>query len=574
MILSGFRLQWQRFAAALAAVLMATVCAFMVPLVVQHVLDNLQLDRLWQMAALILGLTGANGFFSFLAGRWSALGAERWARQQRDTLYSHIQNASMAWHSTVSTGDLMQRCTSDVDTVRKFFSVQLVELGRAVVMMALAVPLMLRLHVPLTLVAVLLIPVAFFYTWRFFLKVQVTFLASDEAEGELSAVLQEHLSGLTVIRSLAQEPMEVERFGRVNDEYRTVTMNLLRALARYWGLSTGIVMVQTGLVLLAGIYLQVSVGTLTAFLMLEQLLLWPVRQMGMILADLGKARLAQGRINEILAVPVEDDDPVLTGAGTLRPAIRGRVEFRGVSFSYGDLPVLQDLSFTAEAGTTVGVLGATGSGKTTMMLLLARLYDPTEGSIHIDGENLATIERRWMRTHLGFVLQEPYLYARTIRENISFAASSAAEAEVIAAARAAAVHDVIRNFEDGYETEVGERGVTLSGGQKQRLAIARALLGKTPILVFDDSLSAVDNRTDARIREALLKRKATTFLITHRTSSLARVDTVLVLENGCLVESGSPGDLLRSRGAFARTWQLQQGDHHENYRHENDRHEA
>ena len=560
MILSSFRLQWHRFSAALAAILMATVCAFMVPLVVQRVLDNLQRERLWLMATLILGLTGANGFFSFLAGRWSAVGAERWAREQRNTLYSHIQNASMAWHSTVSTGDLMQRCTSDVDTVRKFFSVQLVELGRAVVMMLLAVPLMLRLHAPLTVVAVLLLPVAFFYTWRFFLKVQVTFLASDEAEGELSAVLQEHLSGLTVIRSLAQEPIEVERFGKVNDEYRRVTMHLLRALARYWGLSTGIVMFQTGLVLLAGIHLQVTVGTLTAFLMLEQLLLWPVRQMGMILADLGKARVAQGRINEVLAVPLEDDDPVLTGPGTQRPVIRGGIAFHDVSFNYGDLPVLRKLSFQVEPGTTVGVLGATGSGKTTMMLLLARLYDPSEGSILIDGEDLTTIERRWMRTHLGFVLQEPYLYARTIRENISFASSSAAEAEVIAAARAAAVHDVIRNFEDGYDTEVGERGVTLSGGQKQRLAIARALLGNAPILVFDDSLSAVDNRTDARIREALLKRRATTFLITHRTSSLARVDTVLVLENGQLVESGPPQELLLRDGPFARTWQLQQGD--------------
>lgn len=511
------------------------------------------------MAAVIVALTGGNGVFSFFAGRWSAEGAERNAREERDRLYATIQGASMAWHSGVSTGDLVQRCTSDIDTVRRFFAVQLVELARAAAMVVLAVPLMIRLHGPLTVVAVALIPLAFLYTWRFFLRVQETFLASDEAEGELSTVLQEHLSGLPVVRSLAQEPLEVDRFAAVNDTYRQVTMHLLRALARYWGFSTALVMIQTGLVLVGGVYLGVTAGTLTAFLMLEQLLLWPVRQMGMVLADLGKARVAQQRINEVLAVPAEDNDPALAGSGTRKPAVAGAVEFRNVSFSYGDVPVVRDLSFSVKPGTTVGVLGATGSGKTTMMLLLARLYDPQEGQILVDGVDITTIDRRWMRRHVGFVLQEPYLYARTIRENISFARSSAGEAEIIAAARAAAVHDVIKEFDGGYDTAVGERGVTLSGGQKQRLAIARALLQGAPILVFDDSLSAVDNRTDARIREALLKRGATTFLVTHRTTSLARVDTVLVMEGGRIVEAGPPQELLRRGGAFARTWQAQQG---------------
>lgn len=582
--------EWPRFAGALGATLLATAFAFSVPLVVQVVLDSALLGQplppfrivqatvrllggigriredLWIAAVLIIALTGVNGFFSFLAGRLSATGAERSIRRTRNRMYAHIQRISVAWHGSASTGDLLQRCTSDVDTFRKFYAIQLMEMGRAATMMILAVPLMIRLHSGLTLVAVLCFPLAILYTWRFFLRVQVTFQASDEAEADLSTVLQEHLNGIRVIRSLAREPEEVEQFNRYNERYREVTTHLLLALARYWGVSTLIVVIQTGAVLVAGIVpglfaTPVTVGTLVAFLMLEQMLLWPIRQMGMVLADLGKARVARERIEEIFRVPPEDEDPELAGPGHLKPRIRGRVEFRNVSFGYTGVPVLRDVSFVAESGMTVGVLGATGSGKTTMMMLLARLFDPREGTILIDGTDITEIDRRWMRSNLGYVLQEPFLFARTIGENISLARSTAEEAEVIAAARAAAVHDVISGFRGGYDTAVGERGVTLSGGQKQRVAIARALIMETPILIFDDSLSAVDNRTDARIREALLTRDATTFLVSHRTTSLVRTDLLLVMERGGIVERGTPRELLRSGGVFARTWDLQQGDY-------------
>lgn len=527
--------------------------------------------NLWIAAVAIILLTGGTGFFSFLAGRWSATGAERAARRVRDRLYGHIQAVSMAWHGSASTGDLMQRCTSDVDTVRKFYAIQLMEIARAGAMVLLAIPLMIQLHAGLTVVAVVFFPAAIAYTWRFFLKVQRLFLASDEAEGELSTVLQEHLNGLRVVRSLAQEPEEMARFNRVNDHYKHVTMHLLRELARYWGVSTAIVTTQTGLVVAVGVaagvgvvgvpLARVTVGTLVAFLMLEQMLLWPIRQMGMVMADLGKARVAQERIEEILRVPREDDDPLLAGPGGTRPAITGRIEFREVSFAYAGAPVLRNVSFCVPAGSTVGILGATGSGKTTMMMLLARLFDPQEGQILVDGHDITTIDRRWMRRHLGYVLQEPFLFARTIRENISLARGSVKEAEIIAAARAAAVHDVITEFRGGYDTEVGERGVTLSGGQKQRVAIARALLMESPILVFDDSLSAVDTRTDADIREALLARDATTFLVSHRTTSLIRVDHLLVVHDGTILEQGSPAELLERDGPFARTWELQRGDY-------------
>ena len=586
--------QWPRFAGAVIATVVASILGFAVPLLVQAVLDWVLMGagappfrwvvfvieavggpatvgrNLWIPAALIFAVTAGNGLASYFAGRLSAEGAEIAARHIRDDLYRHIHAVSAAWHQAGSSGDLLQRCTSDVNTVRKFFAIQLMELGRAAAMVAVAVPVMVRLHPRLTLVAVTLLPAAFWYTLRFFRKVQVAFTASDEAEGELSAVLQEHLNGLRVVRAFAREPEQLEQFSRYNEKHRRVTMHLLYLLARYWSFSAVLVVTQLGAVLVVGTIFavngQLTVGGLVVFLMLERMLLWPVRQMGMILADLGKARVAMGRIAEVLNAPVEDEDPRLKGPGTLKPEITGAVTFEDVRFSYpvgeaAERPAaLNGVSFSVPAGTAVGILGATGSGKSTMMMLLARLYDPDGGRILVDGVDIGQIDRRWLRRHVALVLQEPFLFARTIRDNISFARGTAHEADIVAATRSAAVHNVIESFSKGYDTAVGERGVTLSGGQKQRVAIARALITGSPILVFDDSLSAVDTRTDARIRSSLLKRGVTTFLISHRATTLARTAYLIVMEDGRIVEQGPPQELLERGGVFAHTWQLQQGE--------------
>lgn len=582
--------QLPRFVGAVAATAIASVFAFSVPLAVQSLVDSVfgtqplppfaWLRAVYRLAGgpevvrqhllvaglALVALTIGDGAFSFTAGRLAAVGAERGARALRDRLYGHLQGVSIAFHTRSSSGDLVQRCTSDVDTVRKFFAVQLAEVGRAGAMVVLAVPVMVRLNAGLAAVALATFPLLLVYTLRFFLAIERAFEKSDEAEGEISDALQEHLSGVRVVRAFAREAHEYGRFSRRNNHHRRVTMRMLMLLARYWGATTFTVVVQLGAVLAVGTVMAVrgnlTVGALLVFLMLEQMLLWPIRQLGMVLADFGKARVAAGRISEILAAPLEDQDPALRGPGTVRPPITGRVEFRDVGFTYpeGSAATIRDVTFTIEAGETVGVLGPTGSGKTTLMLLLARLYDPTAGRILIDGVDITTIERGWMRRHLGFVMQEPFLYARSLRDNISFARSSAADIEIFAAARSAAIHDVIESFNRGYETPVGEKGVTLSGGQKQRIAIARALLTRSPILVFDDSLSAVDTRTDARIRDALLHRRSTTILVSHRTTTLARCDRVLVIADGRLVEQGTPRELLRDGGAFARNWALQQGE--------------
>lgn len=579
------RAQSHRFVGAAVIMAMATLFAFAVPILVQVFLDSIFGDEAlpafrWVIALVeVFGGVGAiranplpfalmmpaaaaiNGVGVYLAARWMALGAEHAAATTRNALYDHLHRVSVAYHATANSGDLIQRCTSDVDTVRRFFAVQIIEVGRAIAMVGIAIPIMLRLSPRLTLAAVGILPWAFWYTYRFFRRMETAFLAGDEAEGRLSARIQEHLAGLRVVRAFGRVPHEVSRFGEVNGEYTKLSVRMIDLLARYWTISSGLVMLQVGVVVVVGSALAIAgdltVGALLVFITAELMLLWPVREMGMILADMSKARVAAGRINEVLLEPEENADPALRGPGHLCPPVRGGIEFRNVSFSYGEIDTLNGVSFSVDPGESVGVLGPTGSGKSTMMALLARFYDPIEGTILVDGTDITEIERRWMRGNLGFVLQEPFLYAKTLQENIALARSHTPEGDVHSVARQAAIHDVILGFREGYRTPVGERGVTLSGGQKQRVAIARALLTEAPILVFDDSLSAVDNQTDAEIRKALLQHRATVFLISHRINTLSRCDKVIVLGNGRIVEKGSPRELLELDGEYARVRRLQ-----------------
>jgi ATP-binding cassette subfamily B protein len=519
-----------------------------------------------RLAAAMAAAAIVNGAFSYVAARWMAIGAEQAAQSTRIALYDHLHRVSVAYHRDATSGDLIQRCTSDVDTLRRFFAVQIIEVGRAIAMVAIAVPIMVRLDPPLALVSVAILPWAFWYTYRFFLNMESAFLASDESEGRLSARIQEYLVGIRVVRAFGRVPHEVARFSDANGEYTRLSVRMIDLLARYWCVSSFLVMVQLAAVVIYGtvraIAGEVTVGALLVFITAELMLLWPVREMGMILADMGKARVAAGRINEILTQPTEDEDPVLRGPGMKRPQITGEIEFRDVGFSYGEVATLDGVSFRVAPGESIGVLGPTGAGKSTLMLLLARLYDPTAGTILVDGVDILEIERRWMRRHLGFVLQEPFLYAKTLRDNIALSKSHAPDSHVHGVARQAAIHDVIVDFRQGYDTPVGERGVTLSGGQKQRVAIARALLTGAPILVFDDSLSAVDTTTDAQIRSALLATRSTTFLISHRIVTLMRCDRVLVLDHGRIIEQGTPTELCARGGEFARVAQLQSGGSH------------
>lgn len=516
-------------------------------------------QRLWIVGLLLIVLTLGRGLFLFLRGKWSAEAAEMIAKNMREKLYGHLQHLYYNYYVTANTGDIIQRCTSDLDTIRRFLAIQFVEIGRSVFMLSLVAYVMFSLHVKMSLVAMAVIPIIFAFGLIFFLKVKKAFRFSDEAEGRLSTVLQENLTGVRVVKAFARQSHEMEKFEQKNREYRDLTYRLIKLLAGYWSLSDFLCLLQIAVVLFLGVYWTVqgslTLGTLFVFITYEGFLLWPVRQMGRILSDMGQSFVAVERIEEILQQPSEQPDP-----SQFRPEIKGNISFRNVNFQYeDDTEVLKDITFTIKAGQTIAILGATGSGKSSLVHLLARLYDYQRGSITIDGNEVRSINKKWLRKHIGLVLQEPFLFAKTISDNISLARRESEEREIYAAASDAAIHNVILDFDQGYDTLVGERGVSLSGGQKQRVAIARTLIRECPILIFDDSLSAVDTETDAAIRRALAQRgnQATTIIISHRAATLAHADLILVLEEGRLVEQGTHQELLHKSGIYSRVWAIQ-----------------
>lgn len=515
--------------------------------------------NLWICGGVLIALAALNGIFTFLKGKWTAIAAETTAKNIRNSLYDHLQHVSYDYHVKAETGDLIQRCTSDVDTIRAFLAVQFVEIGRALFMVALALIIMLSLDVRMTLISMIAVPIIFVFAIIFFMKVKKAFKESDEAEGRLSTVLQENLTGVRVVRAFARQDYEMDKFDVKNAEYRDLTYKLLKLLASYWSSSDMLCMLQIGTVLMAGSYWastgRISLGTLIVFTTYESMLLWPVRQMGRLLTDLGKTTVSLRRIEEILEQPMEQP-----AEKEGKPEIQGAIEFNKVTFGYDESkPILKEVSFKVEKGQTVAILGPTGSGKTTLMHLLPRLYELQKGSITIDGVDIRSIEKKWLRKNIGIVLQEPFLYSKSIMENIGLAKDHVLEQEVYEAAQTASVHGVIQEFEKGYETLVGERGVTLSGGQKQRVAIARTLILNSPVLIFDDSLSAVDTETDTAIRKALKEREhaATTFIISHRITTLSEADFIVVLDEGRVVQIGTHQELISQPGLYQRIWSIQ-----------------
>ncbi|MBE5784763.1 MAG: ABC transporter ATP-binding protein [Clostridiales bacterium] len=516
-------------------------------------------QNLWIPALALVSFTAMNGTATFFRRRHVAVASEGMAETLRNLLFEHLQKVPYDYHKHVSTGDLIQRCTSDVETIRRFIANQLLEIVRTVSMVTIAAVIMFSVNLKMTLISMVLLPFLFVASFVYFRKVRDQFTLSDQAEGKLSATLQENLAGVRVVRAFGQQRDEVDKFTACNADFRDKTYRLSQMMGIYWGASDGVGYTQIALTLFFGIVYVVkgefTLGNLLMFTSYVGMLTWPVRQLGRILSDLGKATVSLGRIDEILSVPAENEP-----GKALRPEICGEVEFRDVCFGYDTYDdVLKKISFRAKPGETVAILGSTGSGKTSLVQLLQRLYTTTAGSIFVDGVNINDIEGAHLRSNIGIVLQEPFLYSRTIMENIRIVRPEAAEEDVYAAARIASVHDVIEGFEKGYETVVGERGVTLSGGQKQRVAIARMLMQSAPILIFDDSMSAVDTETDAAIRAALRTRRehTTTFIISHRITTLMEADDILVLEHGELVQQGTHEELLRQDGLYRRIAEIQ-----------------
>ncbi|HSK68248.1 MAG TPA: ABC transporter ATP-binding protein [Candidatus Limnocylindria bacterium] len=518
-------------------------------------------QNLWAPGLAIALIALLVGVSSYLKARWIAVGSENAARTLKDRLYAHLQELPFSYHSASSTGDLVQRSTSDVDTVRRFLAMQLLGIVDALLMLGFALALLLPISTRITLISLAVMPVMLVFSWKFFSLIIKAFRKADEAEARMTTVLQENLTGVRVVRAFGQAQREIEKFDETNRENRTLLTKLNWLHSFYWSGGDLMGQAQTLMTLMfclaevrAG---RMSVGDLVVFTSYIGMLIWPVRNMGRVLSQAGRAMVSLERIDEVLRQKPEEDR---ADAGT--PDLRGDVVFDDVSFHYdGGEDVLRGLSFTVKAGQTAAILGSTGSGKSTIALLLQRLYEPQSGTITISGHDIRQVKRKHLRSRVGLVLQEPFLYSRTLRENLRMGAHAASDEALTRAARDAQAEEFILQSQKGWDTLVGERGVTLSGGQKQRAAIARTLLKDNDVLIFDDSLSAVDTQTDELIRKALRERSrgVTTIIISHRIVTLSQADKIIVLEDGRVADEGTHEELIARPGLYRRINQIQAG---------------
>ena len=491
----------------------------------------------------------------------NAKGSERLVKTMRDTLFGHIERLPFQWHMSNHTGDIIQRCTSDIETTRNFISEQMTNLMRISILVVLSLVFMFSMNGRMAFIAMLPLPVVIGYSLFFHRKFRKGFEDCDENEGKLSAMAQENLTGVRVVRAFGRERYERDRFEKHNEYYTSLWVKMGRLMSFFWSSSDILSGMQIMLVVVFGVLFclrgSITSGEYIAFISYNGLLVWPVRQLGRMISEMSKAGVGIDRIGYIMDAE-EEKDP----EGALTPPMNGDICFDHVTFAYeGSREMLHDVSLTIPSGTTLGILGGTGSGKSTLMYLLDRLYPlPADcGKITIGGTDISKIALEHLRGNIGIVLQEPYLFSRTLRDNLGIAVRDLGDEELSAAVRAACLEETVQAFTKGYDTFVGERGVTLSGGQKQRAAIARMLTRPTPIMVFDDSLSAVDTETDAKIRSALEKRfgSATIILISHRITTLSKADQVLVLDHGKVSQLGTPAELSRQEGLYRRIMEIQ-----------------
>jgi len=520
-------------------------------------------DHLWIMALAILAvaLVKVVAMYSFRVSTTKA--TETLVKTMRDSLFTHIEHLPFSWHMKTRTGDIIQRCTSDIDTVRNFVSEQMTQIVRIIILLILSLIFMLRMNGLLSLVAVLPMPIIILYSFSFHNKIGRGFRECDENEGQLSTMVQENLTGVRVVRAFGRERYEKDRFESHNEYYTGLWVRLAKVMSRFWSTSDILSGVQVMLVVVFGaafcIRGDMSSGEYIAFISYNSLLVWPIRMLGRMISEMSKAGVSLERISYIMESPVEADREDAVEAD-----MRGDIVFDDVCFAYEGCPqILHNISFTMKAGSTLGILGGTGSGKSTLMLLLDKLYDLPEdkGTISIGGVDIRDIKTEYLRENIGIVLQEPYLFSRTLAENIGITDENITLSQIREAARAACLDEAVEGFAKGYDTFVGERGVTLSGGQKQRAAIARMLTQDAPIMIFDDSLSAVDTETDAKIRASLEERfgSASIVLISHRITTLSKADKILVMDKGRIIEEGSHEELKSAGGVYQKIYEIQSG---------------
>ncbi len=510
-----------------------------------------------------VALALVEGGFAFLSSRLASFSAENITRRLRNFLFDHIQRLPFSYHSRTPTGDLIERVTSDVDSVRTFFNDQAIGVGRIVLLFVINFAAIWSLSWKLALASVAVVPVIVAVSVWFFKKVSDAYEAYQEQEAKLSTTLQENLTGVRVVKAFARQDFEKTKFEQDNWEKFRRGKKLLKMHSLFWPLSD----ILCGFQMLGGfvfagilaVHGEITIGTYPAYVGLVVWLIWPMRNLGRIIVNTSTGLVSYDRLMEIVK---QEREPLTEGRVRPDGPARGEIVFEDVSFQYddGNSDVVRNVSFRVRPGQSVALMGSTGSGKTTLVNLLPRFYDYTGGRILLDGVELKDYPRAWLRAQIGIVEQEPFLFSRSIRENITYGVGrDVPQEEVEAAARAAAIHEAILTFPEGYNTIVGEKGVTLSGGQKQRVAIARTLLKNPRILILDDSTSSVDTETEAEIRAALnrLMENRTTFIIAHRIQSVMNADLIVVMDKGEVVQIGTHAELLAQDGMYRKIYEIQ-----------------
>lgn len=563
-IMKGY--QWL-YIGATATLAVATISRTGVYLVLRRFIDDVILAGHYGTDFLIIillfiALALVQGLFTFLSGSLAAKTSESITRRLRNFLFDHLQRLPYAYHAESQTGDLISRATSDVDAINRFFSEQAIGIGRIILLFLVNFIALLQLNVKLALISVIAIPVIIAVSVIFFGRVSKAYEAYQEQEATLSNRLQENLTGVRVVKAFARQGYESYKFDQENWQKFRLGKKLLSIHSLFWPISDIICGAQMLSAYLVGALMalngEITVGTYLAFIALVVWIIWPMRNLGRLIVQTSTGMVSYGRVAQLLE---QEREPL--HAGQVHPTgdVEGEILFDEVSFEYeNDRPVLSDISFACQPGNIIALLGSTGSGKTSLVNLLPRFYDPTSGVITLDGIDITHYSRAYLRSQIGIVEQEPFLFSRSIKENITYGVHRrVTDEEVIQAAQFAAIHDVIETFPNGYETLVGERGVTLSGGQKQRVAIARALLKNPRILILDDSTSSVDTETEAQIREALhqLMTNRTTFIIAHRIQSVMKADLILVFDKGRIVQQGNHDELIAQQGMYRQIFDIQ-----------------